>query len=61
MLKSKPFAKLKHPDRKEELLSRAAYLAHRLVETIHRLEKLHHEPKKYNPDTDPTVVVNSNH
>lgn len=58
-LKSRPFNKLRHPDTKEELLSRILYHQHRAIELLHRFEKEYHKPiyeKKYTVNS-PGVVV----
>ena len=43
-LNNKPFKKLRHPDSKEELLSRWLYHSHRAIEIGHKFEKEYHKP-----------------
>ena len=42
-LSSKPLKHIKHPDPKEEALSKALYHFHRGIEWLHKLEKLIHK------------------
>ena len=48
-LSNKPFKKL-YLSRKDELLSKSLYHAHRMTEYLHKLEKLNYEKTDSNPD-----------
>ena len=52
-LTNKPFKKL-YIDRKDELLSKTLYHAHRMTEYLHKLEKIHYEKTDSNPPNTDT-------